>query len=231
MKFLILITLLISFHALAVPVLNKNMAAEGTLVTIWPDNANPDHFYFAPNLMKIASDKTGAPKFHFTQYKSGSCNRRRDYRTGRCQFKALITSLLEAGYESKQLIEAQEGILKLRPNARFSSIPFVSSRVEFATTLSEFIDTHDCSPKAGQAADQIPCNITLNKKGITNLMPFLNAGRVLPFKFIYQIAGVIEGASGEFIKETLDYGLTVNLGGEMLNKHPDLNEAFLWEQD
>jgi hypothetical protein len=229
MKALILLLTLLA-HAYAAPVLNKNMAAEGTFVTIWPDHVNPDQFYFAPNFMKIASDGQNNVKFHFTQYRSGSCDTRWSVRRGYCHHKAMITSLMVAGYESQQLAQAQAGILRLRPKARFSAIPFISSKVEFGTTLKEFIDEHDCSPRAGQAADEIPCNITLNKRGISNLMPFLNSGRVLPFKFIYQIAGVIEGANGVYRDEILDYGLTVNLGGDMLIKHAELDVPFLWEE-
>ena len=59
-------------------------------------------------------------------------------------------------------------------------------------------------------------------------MPFLNSGRTLPFKFIYRISGVIEGANGQYLNESLDYGLTVNLGGDVLMNHPELNE-FLWD--
>jgi hypothetical protein len=41
---------------------------------------------------------------------------------------------------------------------------------------------------------------------------------------------VEEGANGKYQDETLDYGLTVNLGGEKLIKHPDLDVLFLWEE-
>ncbi len=255
----LLVLLFIMSHAIAAPVLNKNMAAEGTFVTIWPDHTDPDHFYFAPNFMKIAyngarnveyvlvknnnGDVEGAYvetrplriipadyQFHFMQFRSGECDRRRDIRRGNCHYKAMISSLLTAGYEAEQLTQAQAGIKKIRPNARFSAIPFLSSKVEFGTTLDVFIDEHDCSPRAGQAADEIPCSITLNKRGITNLMPFLNSGSILPFKFIYKIAGVIEGANGIYKDESLDYGLTVNMGGEILIKHPELDVPFIWEE-
>lgn len=229
MKALILIFVFMT-NAYAAPVLNQNMAAEGTFVTIWPDHANPDHFYFAPNFMKIASDDKQNVKFHFTQYRTGRCDSRLSRRMGYCHYKAIITSLMIAGYESEQLAQAQAGIKKLRPNARFSAIPFLSSKVEFGNTLDVFIDQHECSPRAGQAADEIPCTMTLNRQGIKNLMPFLNSGRVVPFKFIYKIAGVIERADGKFENQELDYGLTVNLGGELLIDHPELREGFLWEE-
>jgi hypothetical protein len=230
MKALLVLVILLSSKVWSAPILNKNMAAEGTFVTIWPDHLNPDQFYFAPNFMKLASDSSSHPKFHFTQYRTGSCDSRWDVRRGYCHHKALITSFLVAGYEAQQLAQAQAGIRRLRPNARFSAIPFLSSKVEFGNNFEEFIDRHECSPQAGQAADEIPCTLTLNRRGIIHLMPFLNAGRVLPLKFIYRIAGVIEGADGKFMDQSLNYGLTVNLGGEMLIKHPELDVPFLWEE-
>ncbi|HXH31898.1 MAG TPA: hypothetical protein VNJ01_13900 [Bacteriovoracaceae bacterium] len=220
MKLFILLLLTIA-EAYAVPVLNRNMAADGTVVTIWPDHLDSNHFYFAPNLMRIANDGRGTPKFHLTQYALGNCGRI-GRRLGKCHEKAMLTSLLIADFEKEQLREAQAGIKKIRPQARFSAIPFLASKVEFDTSLKEFIDDHNCSPKAGQAADEVPCSMTLNSQGIYVLVPFLNAGSVLPFKFIYKIAGVIEGPDGKFQNQVLDYGLTVNLGGELLVKHPDL---------
>lgn len=228
MKFLLFLTFFAS-QSWAVPVLNQNMAAEGTFVTIWPDHQNPDHFYFAPNFMKIASDKKGAPKFHFTQYQSGRCGRLGGA-LGKCHSKALISTLMVAGFDLDQLNTAQEGIRKIRPNARFSAIPFLSSEVNFGETLNSFIDKHECAPKAGQAADEIPCTITFNRSGINKLMPFLSKGHILPFKFIYRISGVIEDGNGNYESKMLDYGLTVNLGGEGLINHPDLIENFIWEE-
>lgn len=226
---LLLLTLLFCSHTWAVPVLNRNMAAEGTFVTIWPDHANPDQFYFAPNFMKISVDAKLVPKFHFTQYQTGRCGRFGGA-LGGCKSKALLSTLMVAGFELEQLTIAQNGIRKLRPQARFSAIPFLSSEVNFGETLISFIDGHECAPKAGQAADEIPCTITFNRRGISKLMPFLNKGRILPFKFIYKISGVIEDGEGKFEKTTLNYGLTVNLGGEMLVNHPELNVPFLWEE-
>lgn len=220
MKLFIILTLL-TINAFAVPVLNKNMAAEGTFVTIWPDHQDPDHFYFAPNFMRIAIDHRNEPKFHFTQYQTGRCGRIGGS-LGRCHSKALLTTLMVSGFNEGQLNIAKDGIKKLRPKARFSAIPFLASKVEFGETLGPFIDDHECAPQAGQAADEIPCSITLNRRGMTKLVPFLNQGKVIPFKFIYKISGLIDNGMGGFEETMLDYGLTVNLGGEILINHPDL---------
>ncbi len=209
-------------QAWAVPVLNRNMAAEGTFVTIWPDHKDPDHFYFAPNFMKISVDENKTAKFHFTPYTTGSCGRLGGA-FGSCKKRALLTTLLTAGYELEQLQLAQAGIRKQRPQARFSAIPFLASEVQFGDSLSIFIENHECAPKAGQAADEIPCTLTFNKRGIAKMVPFLDQGRIIPFKFIYKISGLLENGEGNFEMTTLNYGLTVNLGGEMLVNHPDLN--------
>lgn len=223
MKFFILLSLL-STQLWAVPVLNKNMAAEGTLVTIWPDHRDPDQFYFAPNFMQISLDLKKNAKFHLTEYYVGRCGRLGSS-IGACKRKALLTTLFVAGFEENQLKTAELGIRKLRPQARFSAIPFLGSEVEFGETLGPFIDDHECAPKAGQAADEIPCSITLNNRGIEKLSAYLAQGKILPFKFLYKISGVIDDGSGHFSLTSLDYGLTVNLGGEMLINHPDLIEV------
>lgn len=212
---LILFLLMISAPIWGAPVLNNNMAAEGTLITIWPDHEDANHFYFAPNSMKIAASENGKPKFHLTRYQD-NC------RFGRCDKKAFVSALFETSYQLEQLKAAQAGILKLRPGARFSVIPFQGSRVEFGKTMSPFIVEHDCSPKAGQAADEVPCTMNFNPKGVNTLVDYLGQGKVLPFKFFYKLSGVIQEAEGKFRNEALDFGITVNFGGEILIGHEDL---------
>lgn len=216
MKTLLLTLCLISGVAKAAPVLNNNMAAEGTLVTIWPDHKDPNHFYFAPNSMKLAVDEKGAAKFHLTRYQD-NCNVFK-----RCDKKAMVTALFETAYKEEQLKAAQAGILKIKPQARFSVIPFQGSRVEFGKTMTPFIVEHDCAPRAGQAADEVPCTMNFNAKGVNTLIDFLSEGKVLPFKFFYKISGVIQEAGDKFRDESLEYAITVNLGGEVLINHEDL---------
>ncbi len=104
MKYLLLFFLM--SNVWAVPVVNKNMAAEGTFVTIWPDHKDPDHFYFAPNFMKVSVDENKVAKFHFTRYTTGSCGRFGST-LGSCKRKGLLTTLFKAGYEMEQLQIAQ----------------------------------------------------------------------------------------------------------------------------
>lgn len=215
MKFLLLTLMLASGMLKAAPVLNANMAAEGTLLTIWPDHQDPNHFYFAPNLLKLAVDEKGQAKFHLTRYQA-NC------RLGRCDKMAMVTALFETSYREEQLKAAQAGILKLKPQARFSVIPFLGSRVEFGKTLAPFIVEHDCAPHAGQAADEVPCTMNFNPKGVNTLVDFLSEGKILPFKFFYKISGVLQEADGKFSNQSLEFALTVNLGGEILLNHQDL---------
>jgi len=217
MKTFILALSLISCHVFALPVFNQNMAAEGTLVTIWPDHIDPNHFYFAPNLMKLSMTERGIVKFNLTKYFS-NCRFRL------CNVKALLNAFFIAGYKQDELKIAQDGILKRFPKAIFSPIPYISSRVEFGNTLDPFIDQEDCSPIAGQASDEVPCSLTLNGRGIKTLIPRLNEGKVFPFKFYYKISGVLNLANDQYKDYNLDYAIVVNLGSEMLINHEDLVE-------
>lgn len=216
MKIILLAFALCSQGAFALPVFNQNMAAEGTLVTIWPDHKDQDHFYFAPNLMKISVNQNNQAKFNLTKYLA-NCNILR-----KCHEKALLNVFFVAGHRQEELLNAQAGILKRFPKARFSPIPFLASKVEFSKTMAPFIDQHDCAPMAGQTSDEVPCSMTLNNRGINHLLPRLNEGKVFPFKFYYKISGVLQSANGQYSDHSIDYSLVVNLGGDILINHDDL---------
>lgn len=218
MKSILLFCFFLSTVASGAPVLNLNQAAEGTLITIWPDHLDPNHFYFAPNLISLSEDKTGKAKFNVITYK-GSCNIRR-----RCKRRAMVIAFFKAGYLSEQLALAQTGIRKRYPQARFSAIPFMSSRVVFGKSLRPMIYSHECSPQGGQAADEVPCTITLNGRGIKSLLPNLNEGKPVPFNFFYKIRGVAQEADGGYRNEDLEYSISVNLGGPILMGHDDLQK-------
>ena len=213
MKLLCYLTFLMSAAAFAVPVLNQNMAADGSLTVIWPDHEDANHFYIAPSSIRLAGE-ANAPSFSLKRYQ-GDC------RFGRCRVKGMINSLLIPDYEGDDLKRAQAGILKLRPAARFSTIPMFDGRVQFTRTLKAFIDQSDCSPLTGLGSDEIPCSLTLNGKGLNTLVPFLADGKVLVFQFVYTIRGVNMTPMG--LKESsTNYGVAVKFGGEMLKDHSEL---------
>lgn len=228
MKLLIAIFILYSGLVQAAPVLSSNLAADGTLITIWPDHKDPDQFYFAPNMMTLSQNEDLTPKFHFMQFKK-NC-RRSKLLKWICDYKAMMTSVFVAGFDNEQLQKAQNGIRKIRPNARFSTIPFLDSQVEFDTALKDFVSSYDCTPIGGQIRDEVPCTIVLNQNGIEHIMPFLASGATLPIKFLYRISGVIEMADGKYMDQTGRYGLIVNLGGEILKGQQDLTAPFLWSK-
>lgn len=219
MKFLISLIMLASFQAMAAPVLNRNMAAAGNRITIWPDHTDPNHFYYAPSSFNIAMGQDQKPIFNMIDYEIGNCGRFR-----RCSHKSMLTTYFEAGYRESELLQAQNSILKFNPKARFSQVPFISSRVDFGTALTPFIDDHNCSPRAGQPADLVPCTIILNAKGIQRLKPNLKEGKMMAFNFVYQIYGVVEGSNPQYKDHTAEYSIAVNLGGDVLIGHADLED-------
>lgn len=212
----LLLALLISVPVLAAPVLNLNVAAEGSKIMIWPDHADPDQFYFAPSAIRLSRGQEGA-KFHLTKYRTG-CS------IGGigCRSKGMINSLLIADYLDDELHQAQQGVLRLRPRARFSTIPMFDGEVIFSGTTRAFIDRHDCSPRTGQPSDEIPCGLTLNKRGLRTIVPMLNEGKTLVFQFQYRLKGVSQLNTGAYEQATTIYGVAVGLGGEELKGHQDL---------
>lgn len=215
MKTLLLLSLLFTGAVRATPVLNQNAAAEGSTVQIWPDHQDSDHFYFAPSRIVLSSDAAG-PKFHLTRFQTG-CS----VMGIGCKRKGMINALLVASFQDEALRKAQDGILRLRPQARFSAIPMLDGEVRFTAVLAPFIVAEDCSPRTGQATDEIPCNLTINNRGLSKLVPFLADGKVLAFQFVYRIQGVNALANG-YVEAQTRYGVAVELGGEALKGHQDL---------
>lgn len=211
MKLFFVLGLITSLNVFAVPVLNSNVSISGKTITIWPDHKNPNQFYFAPNRMELALDKDGKPQLSVIDYKVGACRWGR-----RCERKLLLTTYFEAAYRDSDLEDTKAKIMATNPKANFSPVPFISSQVQFGTTLYPFIDEHNCSPMGGQASDLVPCTIVLNAKGINRLIPTLAEGKMLAFNFSYKILGAIEGASKEFRDFEAEYSIAVNLGGEAL---------------
>ncbi len=211
-----LLLLLTLNSAFALPVLNQNAAGIGSKVIIWPDHADPNHFYFAPSSVGHAAE-LGAGSFSFIEY-TNDCNR-----FGRnCQKKGLLNAILKAQFDDANLLAAQEQIRKLKPQARFAVVPMFNGRVEFNQSLTTFIAHHSCSPNTAQANDLIPCSLTLNSRGLRTIKPMLLEGDVLPLKFNYQISGVQEIEGKKYVDATIDLGLAVQLGGEVTLQHPDL---------
>lgn len=217
MKKIFGIALLLAFQSVtAAPVLNHNMASAGNNITIWPDHKDPDQFYFAPTIMKLAKDSSGKAAFHGFEFED-NCRMIRG-----CRRKFLMTSYFEAGYRNQEFQEAKSKIQQLRPKARFSPIPFMGSSVDFGTVLTPFIDTHNCSAMGGQSTDVLPCTIVLNEKGIRNLVPNLLGGGLVAFNYRYKILGVVDVGAAQFKEAEKEYSIAVNLGGEDLKNHPDL---------
>ncbi len=217
MKNFFLLTFLMTSTAFALPVFNRNVASSGNLVTIWPDHLDPNQFYFAPNMMMLALKSNGKPKFNVTYFKN-ECEGLKI-----CKKKAMINAFFIADMNRLELIAAKESISKRIPGARFSPAPFMESRVEFGLALDAFVEKHDCAPSAGQTSDEVPCSITLNKTGIKTLIPYLNDGKIVPFKFFYKMSGVLQNAAGQYTDSSMDYSIAVNLGGDILISNDDLN--------
>lgn len=214
MRFLFIVAFYIGF-AQAAPVFNANVAGTGEYVTVWPDHKDPNLFYYAPAALSIAVDRRGGAKFNVTSFLT-NCNR-----FNRCTEKAKVTVFFAPILDQKLLEDAQALIRKRKPNAVFSPVPFLASKLDMGGALAAFVELNDCSSLAGLAGDEVACSMILNPRGVRYLLPSLNAGQVHPMKFSYSLSGVSETVQG-YRDVNLDFIITIKFGGEILVNHPDL---------
>ncbi|MDH4468395.1 MAG: hypothetical protein QE271_10075, partial [Bacteriovoracaceae bacterium] len=197
----------------ALPILNLNVATTQKSYVMWPDNEDKNLFYFAPNFLKIG----GRTNKYFGYLKTRIGGKR----------AVIITSLLKTEHYDATLEEAKDILLKENPKAKFASIPFIASRVEFNEDMKPFILSNDCNNVAGQAIDNVPCSFTLNKQGVRTFRDYWYEGGVTPFHFYYTISGIIKGATSADDKlSELEFAIVVNFGGKATKDNDSLRNPF-----
>lgn len=218
MKTLLMTGLMLSSSLYAAPVVNKNISTKGSLVTIWPDHLDPDQFYFAPKSLKLSQEEDGSVKFNAFKYKTPGCGL-----LSRCH-NAHISSFYRADFADHDLDEQISVIRQTKPKARFSPVSYMISKVNFSKLLAPFIVDHECDGYGGQAMDEVSCSMILNKKGIKEIISRFNNRRPVVFHFDYTISGVVEGENPRYRNEDRTYSVSVNMAGDDLFNHPDLEQ-------
>jgi len=174
-KILILAGLMMSSGLYAAPIVNKNIATKGSLVTIWPDHLDPDQFYYAPKSLKIAKEEDGTLKFNAFDYKMPGCGL-----LTKCK-NIYISAFYEADFADKDLDEQIAVIKQTKPKARFSPVSYMESKVNFSKLLYPWVRDHECDGKGGQAMDEVSCGMILNGKGIKEIISRLENRRPVVF--------------------------------------------------
>jgi hypothetical protein len=218
MKTLLLAGLIFSSGLYAAPIVNKNIATKGSKVTIWPDHLDSNQFYYAPKSLKLAKDENGKVMFNAFEYKMPGCGLLKQCRL------MYMNSFFEVDFAEKDLNDQIAAIMQSQPKAKFSPIAYMESVVIFSNLLKPFIADHNCASRGGQAMDLVPCGLILNKKGIEKIAMMLSEGLPVTFNFNYTISGVVEGENPRYRNEERIYSVGVNMGGEDLIHHPDLDQ-------
>lgn len=203
---LLFLTLVYSVGSFALPVMNENVASSG-IVTIYPDHADPNRFYIAPNIVTVAKRENNKAAFTYSES-----------RLNLFQKIAYIQMLLTAAYTTEDLKVAQEIILKNNPNAQFSGLPFIVSSLEMNGELPDLISQNECCHEAGLIGQQQACSLTLTPRGRTLFLKALSRNALfLTLSFKYSVWGAARRADGGFADQMITHAVAVKIdAGELV---------------
>lgn len=192
----------------ALPVLNLNAAPIANNIVVYPDSRDENLFYLLPNKVTTSMNNVGDPDFQYSEFRSSWTN------------KALVQTVLQPAVHLAELEAVKDSILKFKPLAKFTSMPYQSSRIELSGELSALIESHDCSHQAGNAFDEVSCTLILSSKGMKVLTPSFRAERGVIVNFLYEMSGVQILADGSYQDKLLTFSVTGHIGGQSTTRDP-----------
>lgn len=203
--------LLIGGVAAAVPIVNENVANFG-VITIYPDHADPNRFYVAPNVVTIGIDAQGLPIASYHEYTSIEGYSR-----------ALLQMTMTAAYTREEFEAAKNAILAKNPAAQFSGVPFVGSRLVLNGQIKDLIKQNECNHIAGLIGQEQSCTLLLNLRGRNAFRDAVRKKKVfLHLQFEYTVKAFTKNAAGGLDNFDLTHGIAARISGEQLSKVPDL---------
>ena len=193
----------------AVPVMNEN-ASVSQNTTIFPDHADSNVFYIAPNVISLCLDEDKTPRFSYQDFntKSGP--------------NGIVQMTLCARYHESELAAAKVDLLAKHPLARFVALPFISSRIVFDPVLAPLIVKEFCTHTAGMVGDEQSCSFRLNSQGRRIFLKLVRNRLALTMQYSYAVAGFVRSPTGTFTAQNSDISIAVRVGGEELKNHPEL---------
>ncbi len=209
MKLLILL-LLITGNALALPVLNESVATN-SIYTIYPDHQDENLYYISPNYMGIARDEDGIPLFNYTEYKVG-------WR----RYRATAQVILRVNNYEEELSKAKETVLSYNAKARFALIPFYESEILFNDKFGRAILSHACTHPAGEYSAEQSCILNFSHFGKNIFKNSIHKRLTLVMNFSYQVIGVNATADNSFVETERKFMLAARIGGNILAQYPEL---------
>lgn len=212
-----LISLVMSVKpAWAVPVVNENRADSG-IVTIYPDHADPNRFYVAPNIVLIAREGE-VPMFSYHEVRADV-----PVFWPFAKPVAVLQMLLVPTYTREELEVAKAKILAANPAAQFSGLPFVSSDLMMSGEAPLLIKEHKCSHGAGLVEQQQACSMVLTERGRSVFKRAMNNRSLFTtFQFTYQFSGFARLPDNTFREQMITHGIAARIDGDQLAKFPQL---------
>lgn len=197
--------------AIAVPVVNENVANSGVL-TIYPDHADAHRYYIAPNIVMIARDTNSRPYFSYAEY------RRMIF-----QVVGVMQMTLVPAYTQVDLDSAKAAILKKDPAAQFSGLPFISSSIALTGDLPELISDNQCNHLGGLIGQEQACTMVLTSRGRELFFKALKRKTIFTMlQFEYSVQAQVKKADGGFSDQIIQHGVAVRIDGDQLSQYPEL---------
>lgn len=212
MKLLLsLIMFFTPFLAQAIPVVNENVASSGT-ITIYPDYLDPNHFYIAPNVVLLARNQNDVPVFTYLEYKKYVFEK-----------GAYLVMTFVPAYTRADLEDAKLKIIKEKPKAFFSGVPFVESNLSLTGALKQLFEETQCDHKAGLIGQEQSCMMDLTKFGRKTFLKAIEKKALFTtLQFEYSIDAVVRTSDGSFVPRTITHGVAARIDGAQLAEYPDL---------
>lgn len=209
-------SLMAAGEAGAVPVVNENRADSG-VITIYPDHADPNRFYIAPNIVLIAREND-VPMFSYHEVRADV-----PIFWPFSKPVAVLQMLLVPTYTRPELEAAKAKILAANPNAQFSGLPFVSSDLAMSGETPLLIKENQCSHGAGLVEQQQSCSMILTERGRSVFRRAMNNRSLFTtFQFTYQFSGFARLPDNTFREQLITHGLAARIDGDQLAKFPQL---------
>ena len=196
-------------EAVAVPIVNENVADSG-VITIYPDHADANRFYVAPNIVLIAREGE-VPMFSYHEVR-GSL-----WPFGNPV--AVLQMLLVPTYTREELEVAKAKILTRNPAAQFSGLPFISSNLMMSGEAPLLVKENQCSHGAGLIEQQQSCSMVLTERGRTVFKRAMkNRSLFTTFQFTYEFSGFARLPDNTFREQVIAHGIAARIDGEQLAK-------------
>lgn len=163
----------------AMPVLNKNAAVDGSLVTIWPDHKIKDLYYYAPSSLRGS----------YREVSEGN-----------------LSGMLMQNV-SEDTLQSMNALLKTNPQAWFEPVPMKNVQVSVPEIYANVLTESKC--RSLQDALLVACDIQLDPETSHRVLPLLrNPGLIIEFRYqVEGVVGSAQLFSRRYKTKTVEFSI------------------------